>query len=384
MAVGLKNNRLIFEFPEIHPDAVLEIDFHRTNRLPEDAHVHSLPPSLGSFPLRDIHDLPKDKIPANWLKRGGIVLPMHQTEAMWMSFHSPGGYPMAVKVCVGKVNAVTGKPWSEDLAFGDDQDFMQVPGQMWMDGICIGKGVIRQFVAMPLGQGYTVEGQVTGKEDHGGLQILVKPLLPAHFTKVPKLPRRASYDSSFAVMASGFDEPGVLFSAAPSSDGPSLSPSSFKVGSPLRAMASVDATMRSPAPRKLDMGLAAGGQMKQEIYVSPIEPQHWSAAKSRCFVAIANAESWADITGTNAPALPESYATHVSKGGKVFEVAETGHALEGGAPLKGVKSLKAHGETIGENPLPVDVSVDPASVKTVKVYGNLPISGAKLVSEGVI
>ncbi len=384
MAVGLKNNRLIFEFPEIHPDAVLEIDFHRTNRLPEDSHVHSLPPSLGSFPLRDIHELAKDKVPADWLKRGGIVMPMHQTEAMWMSFHSPAGYPMAVKVCVGKVNAVTGKPWSEELAFGDDQDFMQVPGQMWMDGICIGKGVIRQFVAMPLGQGYTVEGQVTGKEDHGGLQILVKPLLPAHFTKVPKAPRRGSYDSSLAVMTSGFGEPGVLFSAASFDDGAALAPSSFKAGSALRAMASVDATMRAPAPQKLDMGLAAGGQMKQEIYTSAIDPQQWSSAKSRCFVAIANAESWADLTGSSAPALPETYATHVSKGGKVFEVAETGQSLDGGEALKSVKPIKAHGETIGANPLPVDVSVDPASVKSVHVYGNLPISGAKLVSEGVI
>jgi hypothetical protein len=32
-----------------------------------------------------------------------------------------------------------------------------------------------KFVAMPLGQGYTVEEQVTGKADHGGLQFDIFP-----------------------------------------------------------------------------------------------------------------------------------------------------------------------------------------------------------------
>jgi hypothetical protein len=32
-----------------------------------------------------------------------------------------------------------------------------------------------KFVAMPLGQGYTVEEQITGKAEHGGLQIDVFP-----------------------------------------------------------------------------------------------------------------------------------------------------------------------------------------------------------------
>ena len=38
------------------------------------------------------------------------------------------------------------------------------------------KDVVRQFVAMPLGSGYSVEEQITGKAEHGGLQILVYPM----------------------------------------------------------------------------------------------------------------------------------------------------------------------------------------------------------------
>jgi hypothetical protein len=41
---------------------------------------------------------------------------------------------------------------------------MVSPEQPWLDGFAIEKGVIRQFVAIPLGNGYSVEEQVTG--DH--------------------------------------------------------------------------------------------------------------------------------------------------------------------------------------------------------------------------
>ena len=51
-----------------------------------------------------------------------------------------------------------------------------VPGQPWLDGFCVEKGLIRQFVAMPLGEGFTAEEQLTGEAEHGGLQIAVYPM----------------------------------------------------------------------------------------------------------------------------------------------------------------------------------------------------------------
>ena len=53
---------------------------------------------------------------------------------------------------------------------------MVVPGQPWLDGYCVQTGIIRQFVAMPLGRGYTAEEQLTGEALHGGLQISVHPM----------------------------------------------------------------------------------------------------------------------------------------------------------------------------------------------------------------
>ncbi|KDQ06065.1 hypothetical protein BOTBODRAFT_181937 [Botryobasidium botryosum FD-172 SS1] len=41
----------------------------------------------------------------------------------------------------------------------------------WQDGIYTSPGLVKQFVTMPLGSGYTIKGQLTGGEDIGGLQF---------------------------------------------------------------------------------------------------------------------------------------------------------------------------------------------------------------------
>jgi hypothetical protein len=65
------------------------------------------------------------------------------------------------KVATGKINAVTGEGWTAGLN-RNPQDYLIVPEQPWLDGYCVEKGVVRQFVAMPLGRGYTTEEQLTG------------------------------------------------------------------------------------------------------------------------------------------------------------------------------------------------------------------------------
>ena len=71
--------------------------------------------------------------------------------------------------------AVSGKPWSGRPA-RDPQNYVVLPRQPWLDGINSGKGTVRQFVAVPLGLGATVEGQVTGEEVWGGVQLQSFPL----------------------------------------------------------------------------------------------------------------------------------------------------------------------------------------------------------------
>ena len=68
------------------------------------------------------------------------------------------------------VNCVTGKPFMAGSLDETTQDYI-APSQPWLDGIGAGDGFVRQFVAMGLGQGYTVEGQVTNEEKWGGIQV---------------------------------------------------------------------------------------------------------------------------------------------------------------------------------------------------------------------
>ena len=62
----------------------VRVEFQRTLRIPE-AGLHPLPPGLGRFPLRRVEDYP-DTAQAEWLARGGVMLPIYQREAMWLSF----------------------------------------------------------------------------------------------------------------------------------------------------------------------------------------------------------------------------------------------------------------------------------------------------------
>ncbi|MDP6180792.1 MAG: hypothetical protein QGG48_12950, partial [Desulfatiglandales bacterium] len=168
--IELRDDQLVFTFPEVHPEARLTVEFQRTLRIPDDNREYQLPPGFGQFPLLHVDDHLKN-LPSSWEKRGGVFLPMYQAEALWINFESD--YPFAVKVAAGKVDAVTGNSWTDDLE-NPLQNYLVVPDQPWLDGFCVSKGKIRQFVAMPLGEGYTAEEQITGKAEHGGMQIIVK------------------------------------------------------------------------------------------------------------------------------------------------------------------------------------------------------------------
>jgi hypothetical protein len=172
--IEIKRNQLRFSFPEVHPKASMTIDFQRTLRIPDDDRTYPLPPGLGSFPLSHVDDH-ADRVSETWKRHGGVMLPMYQSEAMWLNFDASDGYAFAVKIAAGKINAVTGDPWVDGLA-KRPQNYLPVPEQPWLDGFCVEKGLIRQFVAMPLGAGYSAEEQLTGTAEFGGLQVEVFPL----------------------------------------------------------------------------------------------------------------------------------------------------------------------------------------------------------------
>jgi hypothetical protein len=326
--IELKGDGLRFSFPDVHPDAVLEIAFQRTFRIPDDGKIYPLPPGFGNFPLRHVDDH-ADRVPPEWLDRGGVMLPMYQSEAMWLMFRPQyvnrrGTYPFAIKVAAGKIDAVTGKGWADGLT-AMPQDYMVAPRQPWLDGFCVEKGTIRQFVAMPLGAGYTAEEQITGQAEHGGLQIVVYPM------------KREVFERRF----------------------PERDPESFITGEFLCAPAAAKRRYRG-----IDMGLAPGGKMKQEIYADPFDFADWDQSeKSRCFVHIANSLVWRTITGEHPPTVPPTATEYAKAGLPWFDYyADGAKALGGSEKLAGLKSVATMAAAKGDMALPENESVTPEMV----------------------
>ena len=312
--IELRHQQLEMSFPEVHAKATLSLDFQRTLRIPDDGRDYPLPPGLGSFPLRHVDDYAA-RLPELWKKHGGVMLPMYQSEALWLNLN--GSYPFAIKVATGKINAITGENWRDGI-HRDPQDYMVTPDQPWLDGYCVEKGTIRQFVAMPLGGGYTVEEQITGEAEHGGLQIVVYPM------------KAEAYRD-------------LNLCAPPPPD------------------LMLDASMMvAQAAVSYDMGLAPGGRMKQEIYDDPHAFDVWDTrASSRCFVHIANSLAWRAVTGEEPPTTPLTAREYEDAGLPWFELyGKDRSALEGAAALAELKTVKGMGEEKGEHPLPENETVE--------------------------
>jgi hypothetical protein len=323
----LQSDALVFRFPEVHEHAELRVAFQRTLRIPDDGGAYPLPPSLGRFPLRHVDDFAA-RVPEAWMRHGGVMLPMYQSEAMWLQFSSPTRYPFAVKVATGKINAVTGESWRDGLNRGP-QDYMPVPEQPWLDGYCVEKGFIRQFIAMPLGAGYTAEEQVTGEANYGGLQISVYPARAEVWERILEEQRRqrARMDDMICHVA--------MPAAAPAA-----------------------------APMSMEMGLAPGGRMRQEIYTDPRSLEDWDTRNShRCFVHIANSMAWRHITGAEPPTAPRTAEEYTRHGLPWFEYYDERQTAVGGSGvLNALKSVLQMGREKGEAPLPENASADPSHV----------------------
>lgn len=335
--IELKNNQLVISFPEVHEHCTFSIDFQRTLRIPDDGKSYPLPPGLGRFSVAHVDDH-SALLPDAWLKRGGVMLPIFATEAMWLSFNAPEvpghdvSWPFVLKVAAGKINAVDGEPWSETLQpkrGAVSQNYLALPRQPWLDGFYAGPGLIRQFVGMQLGQGYTVEEQLTGAAEHGGLQLLAFPMKREEFMRrFPKQERTAR-----AVM---------------------------RVAAPMMPCAPLSA---GAAP---DMGLAPGGRMRQKIHKDPFGLAAWDTANSsRCFVHMCNAMVWKSITGQQPPHPAPTAADYSSAGLPWFEHVSDAPAKTDASWLDKVKSVVGLAKDKGETVLPENASATPSTVHTI-------------------
>jgi hypothetical protein len=283
--------------------------FLRTLRVPEDGRTYPLPPGLGEFPIHRVEDY-AGSVPEDWLVKGGVFIPLYQREALWLGFEAATWKPNAVKVGVGSVNAVSGADWDEIL-HGDPQDYVVCPPQPWLDGINSGRGVVRQFVAAPLGLGDTVEAQLTGSEA-GGLRLIVFEPRAGRFPDQPP-PRRLP---------------------------PAFQTESVTTGA---------------------MGLGAGGQIRQKVYLDPYGLEIWDLQNcGGVWVHILNSEQYQAVTGLEPPPTPVDAHTYTQYGFPWFQVYdEELRDVPVAERLARVKSLRERqaerGDAAGAIDRPVEV-----------------------------
>lgn len=315
--IELVEDRLRVSFPEVHPDARCAIAFERTLRVPDDNQDYPLPAGLGRFPLHAVDDHP---VPDRWREDGGLFLPMYQSEAMWIALDEGyASYPIAVKIAAGKINAVTGEPWTNTL-HADPQDYVVISRQPWLDGFHVDSDVVRQFVAMPLGEGLTAEGQLSGEEIWGGVQMIFYPM------------KADVYKRRFPPPVRRGDAIDVVYHGTPR---------------PLRCST------------ESAMGLAPGGRIRQVIEEDPYGIDDWdTSVYSRCFVHLLNSRDYRRVTGRKPPPTPITAQAYADADVPWFDWYGEGESLPAGTVLPALDgvatALHKRGRKLADNrPIPI-------------------------------
>ncbi len=362
--LDLERDTLTFSFPDVHPEAKASITFQRTLRLPDDGKEYPLPPGLGNFPLRHVDDF-KERVPAKWLAHGGVMMPMFQSEALWLQFnsrdvHRQGRYPFAMKIAAGKVSALTGEEWKDGL---QPKDYAVIPNQPWLDGYVVEEGLVRQFIAAPLGSGFSAEEQITGKAEHGGIQIEIYPMKREVFER--RFPKQPSFLRSMG-LGGGNDI---------------VECSAYGVAVAGASMDFMSLDYERGIELNSDMGLAAGGKMKQQVFEDPYDADDWDLTqRSRCFIHLANSLVWKAITKHEPPSAPRTSADYTRHGLPWFSYyTDDWKSLQGTGKLAGLKSVLEMGFQKGVHIIPEN---EPVSFKSDQVRQLGSKSAPNSVREG--
>lgn len=279
--------------------------FYRTLRIPDDGRTYPLPPGLGRISIFDVKDY-SAQVPTGWLVGRSAFITMYQREALWLGFRAAAWKPNAVKISVGGVNVISGKIDHDDK-LNVPQDYIVSPEQIWLDGINAGHGTIRQFVAMPLGLGYTIESSITGNEEFGGVKITVFEPKPGIFPDKP--PKETVI------------EPGTF------------------------------SRTKQVAPVRQQMGFGAGGIMKQKIYPDSHGITVWDQDNSgQVTIHILNTTQFRDITGLGPPPSPIDAKTYTEHGLPWFSLYdETRGDVVPPENFKHVKTIGMRDEELGRD-----------------------------------
>lgn len=359
----------------------LEINFHRTIRVPEGRVASSLPPSLGRMKLYKVSDY-KDNCPQDWAQDAYFGA-LHPSEAMWISFASSSA--VAVLIGAGGVNALTAKKLGTTL---EPDNYLVCPPQPWIDGWKGEDGSVHQFVATAhkKGDGLTVGEQLIGAESKtGAIGIaLFEPKLDATLnpTFAPitvkssfggggGLTGMMSFNSSpnkypSVVMDSVVTNQTVNYSGPTHAPNPQMKASK---GQPQAKGPSGSAVGGNSAggnvvrcfTQNVEMGIGKGGAIAQKIYPDPHGIEVWQEKPSAVFAFyLVDAAVAKAITGEtiHEPRTSEQYS------GPWFDLEDSKlNDIPGSSQFAGLKSVAFPGDTSNVKTETTEEAPEPVSVE---------------------
>ncbi|TVY18395.1 Ubiquitin [Lachnellula arida] len=341
----------------------LTVSLRRTIRAPDNGTTYSLPPDLGAFPIYNVLDH-QAKLPSHLVEKGGAFIPIYQREAMWINFTATK--PFAVKVYVGGVNAISGeskvvtdatKQRRKELLSQKKsiQDYVVPPKQYWLDGIAKTDGKVLQFVAAPVGSGYSVEAQITGQESIAGIQFEIVPskLIPTDTVIIVKtltgkvLSIACSPANSveeikpFIQDKEGHppDQQRLFYNGKQLEDGRPLSDYNIHNGAVLYLILRLRGGGGGYDPHEMEMTVAAGGTIKQVIVQDRYYDSSWEAGKMVMFnLQLFNPTTFESL-GIPVPPTPVTASTYAKHGYPFFNLEEEPSGIAGDFKLDTVGEL---------------------------------------------
>ncbi|KAI1851336.1 hypothetical protein JX266_003411 [Neoarthrinium moseri] len=385
----------------------LKIKFHRTIRVRDNEYTSQPPPDLGTFPLYKARDYP-NTLPDEFSK-GGALLPMHQKEAMWMSFTA--NMPFMIKVYAGGVNVVSGEHRAENLdttvrrlklhlGGQNIQDYVVAPKQLWLDRFATSPAVVKQLVTMPIGTDYSVETQLTGHDAGGGLQIEVTPIkMPTPFGDF-KVFINCLTGNRMTIPCSPNDSVLQIMNAIYVLQKLPISHQSLIYGGRYmqrdRTLAdyNVDGfdSILQLVPRPLgdrtlmqeanQMGHTSGGETKQVICKDTLGPDQWDRDATMAIpVHILNSQDFHRVTSRAPPPCPITASDYAKAGLPCFDMHEEATDISGNFnDIKRVNEIEQEQGITGE-PKP---AVTPNLVRTGEYGYAIDIAGKVHDCDGLI
>ncbi|KAI3572850.1 hypothetical protein IWW34DRAFT_707841 [Fusarium oxysporum f. sp. albedinis] len=367
LTTRIRDNEL--EIRDEHFDTCTAISLNRTLRLPEDGVTYNLPGLFGQFPIINV-DFLHGKLPEAMIRKSGVIVPIYSREAISIGIRSiqrrPARESLAIRVLSGGVNVISGLG-ADKAPNAGRQDHIISPAQKRLDGFLAapdrGRSVVQQFVAMPTGEGYTVECQITGEEVVNGIQLIVAPPfagrgkfvldLGAGGTELAgqeKSPTSLGFKPGTQLLMSGeeieshykkkhanFEDDGFLVPRQSFSRYYEYKDlyNKFKIWGSALADSGAALTVRlngtgaggsvrdghhgeEPRPNPIlptwEMGLAPGNKTYQDVYADA-DVNQWDWKKSQLLnVQFLNAVAFESFTGISPPTPPFSFAAYVDAG----------------------------------------------------------------------